>query len=309
MGDVDSPNLYQYAGNSPFNYSDPMGLCLGFNDEPCSATADRFSKWIRKKESQGTAEGHGIGSVVQDWVVGSAADAAEMFLADPLRAGQSTGDAIGSGAGAGQIALSVVEDVGRASAFVGPAAGAAKVLGVGGRLGRSASRTLRSADEISDTVRANLAASRNARHSSNLRVSSSATGRRGEGLVTRDLRARGYTDITPVQNASGHGIDLVPRNPTGRLRFFEVKTSAGRRAPALSRAQREGPTPFVTSRLERAIAGDGPWGRLDPALRAKAEDLLEEILETGIAQGIRVGVTNVGRATRQIRYRRWGDLP
>lgn len=42
LGDVDSPNLYQYAKNSVFNGSDPLGLCfLGLSDRSCWDSLNR----------------------------------------------------------------------------------------------------------------------------------------------------------------------------------------------------------------------------------------------------------------------------
>jgi RHS repeat-associated protein len=44
MGYVDGPNVYAFAGNDPANLSDPLGLCLGLNDEPCVETAKRIAE-------------------------------------------------------------------------------------------------------------------------------------------------------------------------------------------------------------------------------------------------------------------------
>ncbi|MFC6839958.1 hypothetical protein ACFQGW_08955 [Xanthomonas theicola] len=54
----------------------------------------------------------------------------------------------------------------------------------------------------------------------------------GEAVQTHELVRQRYTDILAIKNRSGHGIDLVGRNPGGELEFFEIKTSAKGMAPA-----------------------------------------------------------------------------
>ncbi|PPU75361.1 XVIPCD domain-containing protein [Xanthomonas cucurbitae] len=78
----------------------------------------------------------------------------------------------------------------------------------------------------------------------------------GEALVSHDLAARGYTDLVPIQNNSGHGIDVVGINPqTQRWESFEVKASV----QGIARSQGGDPEQFVVSRLNRAIAKQGQW--------------------------------------------------
>lgn len=149
---VDSVNRYAFVGHMPNMATDPRGLCLGFNDEVCSATADRFSAWIREKEAGAYSDEAGLVGFMQDWAVGAAADAAEMFLADPLRVGESTGEAVGSGASGGQVALAVLEDFGRASSIAGPLAGGARLVGVGSKAARAMSRGRRALAETAEVA-------------------------------------------------------------------------------------------------------------------------------------------------------------
>ena len=49
----------------------------------------------------------------------------------------------------------------------------------------------------------------------------------GEAIVAHDLARKGYRDLVPIQNNSGHGNDLAGINPeTGRWEVVEVKASA-----------------------------------------------------------------------------------
>lgn len=115
-------------------------------------------------------------------------------------------------------------------------------------------------------------------------LSATAAGRKqlgdiGEAIMTRDLVKAGYTDIVSLQNKSGHGIDLIGRNPAGELEFFEVKTSAR----GMAREQYGNPDQFIERRLTLAIAGVGQWAhhRVPEGMRALAERLRDEIAEQG----------------------------
>ena len=50
IGFQDSANLYQFAGDSFFN-TDPLGLCLGIGDAPCSAWADAIDEMLGRRFS------------------------------------------------------------------------------------------------------------------------------------------------------------------------------------------------------------------------------------------------------------------
>ena len=128
-GYADGPSPYTFVGNDPLNATDPMGLCLGFNDGPCSAVADKLDKKLDKFKKDHAATGSGIGAIIKDTAIGALTDTAKMFGTDPLRAGQATGDAVGSDAGVGQIALATVQDAGRVASLVGTAGVAVKAVG------------------------------------------------------------------------------------------------------------------------------------------------------------------------------------
>ena len=119
-------------------------------------------------------------------------------------------------------------------------------------------------------------------------------GRQGERIARRYLRGQGYEILGSIQNRSGHGIDIVARDASGALRFFEVKTTTGRTAPALRADQRRGVDYFVGSRLDRAAAPQGPWNAVhDPHIVARADALRKEIAKgnPGAIQGEVIEIT------------------
>jgi RHS repeat-associated protein len=86
------------------------------------------------------------------------------------------------------------------------------------------------------------------------------TGGRSENYAKKYLKSKGYTDIQSFQNSSGHGVDVVARNPvTGQYDFFEVKGTRGSRTPSLSSAQKN-PKTFVDSRLLKISDQRGTHG-------------------------------------------------
>jgi hypothetical protein len=153
MGAVDSPNLYAFVGWQPSMATDPMGECLGLNDEPCYATANRWAAGLQGAKRTLEVDGSGWGSIALNTLSGSALDTVELFLVDPLRAGSSTGEAVGSGAGAFDVALATVEDVGRVAVLAGAAGGTVRAVGRGARGLR---RAFSFADEISEAVSVGL---------------------------------------------------------------------------------------------------------------------------------------------------------
>jgi hypothetical protein len=97
----------------------------------------------------------------------------------------------------------------------------------------------------------------------------------GEAIHTYELVKAGHTDIVAVKNNSGHGIDLVSRNPKGDLEFSEIKTSA----QGVAKNQKGDPEEFIASRLDRAIGQGGHWASKNtmPGLDETARKLRNEI--------------------------------
>ncbi|HEX8170970.1 MAG TPA: Ig-like domain-containing protein [Thermoanaerobaculia bacterium] len=126
VGYDDSSNLYAFAGGDPVNSSDPTGLCLGFGQGTCADWANAGKK---KLDAVRLFVDKHTGSTIFDVGVnaqlGFALDVVDTFVLDPLRFGEATGTAIGSGAGAVSTTLAVVQDVGRGAAL---AAGAGTVI-------------------------------------------------------------------------------------------------------------------------------------------------------------------------------------
>ncbi|KGU43184.1 MULTISPECIES: XVIPCD domain-containing protein [Xanthomonas] len=97
----------------------------------------------------------------------------------------------------------------------------------------------------------------------------------GEAIQTHELVKQGYSDIVAIKNRSGHGIDLVGRNPDGDLDFFEIKTSAKGIAPA----QHGDPEEFVAKRIDLAIRAEKHWDPKNtiPGLNDIADGIRREI--------------------------------
>jgi Holliday junction resolvase-like predicted endonuclease len=125
----------------------------------------------------------------------------------------------------------------------------------------------------------------------------------GEEAARAYLEQLGYTNIRSIQNASGHGIDLVG-DLGAESHFFEVKASTTSRAPALSEAQRD-INKFVPSRLQRAMEARGHWKRVSTAVKETAEALASRIAEGMPIQGRIIRVTHVGTPNQTIMSAMW----
>lgn len=90
----------------------------------------------------------------------------------------------------------------------------------------------------------------------------------GEAIVAHDLARKGYRDLVPIQNNSGHGNDLTGINPeTGRWAVLEVKASV----QGIAKVQSGEPLETITDRLNRVLYGrratghPGTCGRSRPS--------------------------------------------
>jgi hypothetical protein len=106
-----------------------------------------------------------------------------------------------------------------------------------------------------------------------------ANGKCGEWQARRDLEDQGY-EVIDVQNKSGHGIDVVGRDPkTGHVRVLEVKSTQTDVAPPLTGAGKKlGGEEFTRNRTEKALDGKGHWQN-QPAVMANAQKLKDWLTE------------------------------
>ncbi len=116
----------------------------------------------------------------------------------------------------------------------------------------------------------------NRTHEDPVSLDNGTVGALGEQAVVDRLRAAGYTEILQIQNNSGHGVDVIARDPlTGNVKAVEVKANGSR----LSEAQQRGGEWYVNDRLNRAANGDRGYGipPNSPELRTNAETAQEWI--------------------------------
>ncbi len=227
---------------------DPWGLCLGITDGPCSAVADSIKGAFEgAKDAVRSGLGSGAGSVAIDAVVSTGLDVVDTFLVDPLRAGEATGTAIGNDAGALDMTLAVVQDVGRGAALAGGAGSAAKAASRGVRAATrlpgaagAAARTVGSS-AMSRALTANVGGSRG------FSLFSEFKGHLGEGLTYAERFLRGEKivgkQITMTAGGGRARWDLLTQNRfNGQLKAVEAKLG---RTAELSRQQ-----PVVASAIE-----------------------------------------------------------
>lgn len=87
-------------------------------------------------------------------------------------------------------------------------------------------------------------------------ISNKIKGDLGEAKVIAKLKADGYTEVVQVQNNSGHGVDVIARDPiSGNVKCIEVKANSSQ----LSEAQKMGGEKYVEDRLNRAVEGNGHY--------------------------------------------------
>ncbi len=107
---------------------------------------------------------------------------------------------------------------------------------------------------------------------------SSEVGDIGEAIVAHDLARKGYADLVPIQNNSGHGNDLAGINPeTGRWDVVEVKASV----QGIARTQGGNPEALITPRLNLAAGARGHWepkNMWEEQAKATAERIIDETL-------------------------------
>jgi Holliday junction resolvase-like predicted endonuclease len=117
----------------------------------------------------------------------------------------------------------------------------------------------------------------------------------GEAKVKALLQAKGLKFVGQIQNASGHGIDLVFRTKSGKLVFVEVKSSSGSIAPGLSKAQSNAAS-FVSDRLDKAAtAGNnkGRWKNVNQSTKSLAASIQDDIANGVGAVFLKANVTNM----------------
>lgn len=121
-------NAYAYVQGRPLLMSDPTGMVTA----AAIATGIQASLQDLRQGTMSAVSTGGVGGIVAATAIGSALDLASLAT-DALKAGDSLGTAVGSGAGAGEVAIAAGQDALRTTALVAPLAMAGR--SVASRLG------------------------------------------------------------------------------------------------------------------------------------------------------------------------------
>lgn len=88
-----------------------------------------------------------------------------------------------------------------------------------------------------------------------------------EEQARKDLEEGGYKVHGPMENNSGHGVDLIVTNPQGELEVIEVKANGSRLNPD----QKLGADEFAQNRANRCTNNEGAWANKKPEMDARAQ--------------------------------------
>lgn len=106
-------------------------------------------------------------------------------------------------------------------------------------------------------------------------LSGNVVGDIGEGFVKGDLEKQGYTEVVQIQNAQGHGVDIIAHNPeTGEVKVIEVKTTRKSRSLSLSKKQRMGGKKYTEDHITEARKGN--YGPDAKAQAQKAKEWIQD---------------------------------
>jgi RHS repeat-associated protein len=115
-------NRYAYAADNPLKYTDPTGEATG------AQLAQAGQDLLQEFEENAFAASDGSAmAVLFTWQISNTVDGLDMVL-DLFKAGDATGTAIGSGAGALDTTLAVGHDALRTAGLVAPLASAGRAL-------------------------------------------------------------------------------------------------------------------------------------------------------------------------------------
>jgi len=117
-----------------------------------------------------------------------------------------------------------------------------------------------------------------------------ALGDFGEELAVEHLTKLGYTDLSTIKNASGHGIDIIAKNGAGERVHFEVKASPTERAGGLAEGQRQ-KSQFLRTRLDAAINKRGKWKNTPQSITDHAKHVWSTTADLKKIPGYKIEVT------------------
>ncbi|WP_153066136.1 MULTISPECIES: hypothetical protein [Xanthomonas] len=124
------------------------------------------------------------------------------------------------------------------------------------------------------------------------RLTNKEVGEMGGKIPSKMLADSEFTDVFPIQNASGNGFYLIARAPNGELAYFEVKTSAvgsvKGRSPRQANVEE-----FLDDDLSQAASGSGRYKNLSAADQIKAITVQHEF-EAVTESGARLRGTAIG---------------
>src|SRR3954447_13809263 len=136
------------------------------------------------------------------------------------------------------------------------------------------------------------------------------TGELGEASFKLTLKLKGYS-VVELQNASGHGVDLVAikvKGGVGWIYFFEVKSSEKDYPGRFSEAQRD-PHGFTKSRLQRVIDRDGHYKKVPDSTVEIAKQIKAAIEDGHPVGAIKVKVNWAKTLSFQTSVDIWRPMP
>ena len=121
-----------------------------------------------------------------------------------------------------------------------------------------------------------------------------------EELAKGWLKSRGCTDILPIQNASGHGIDMIAKHTSGQWVAFEVKGHIEKGTARVRGLAEMGAKGFAENVLKRIADKRPGWGTANHARKAAVDALTHHLATDGRLRGIVINVEHALDAVSEV---------